>query len=169
MSSAATKKSTPAKKTIKSTVPSHPTFNVMITKAIKDLKERGGSSKMAIVKYIEANFQAGNMVDHFVKLTLRKMCEENELVHASSNSTGAKGSFKIPAKETTTVKKPKAEAKTTVKKTASPKNNSPAKKTVAKSVKKNSPKKAAAKRVATDAKKAASSKVKATKETASKK
>ena len=35
----------------------HPTFKVMIAAALKGLKERGGSSRQAILKYIVSNYK----------------------------------------------------------------------------------------------------------------
>ena len=61
MSTAAT---TPAKKATKKTskpkVPAaHPQYKVMAAAAITSLKERGGSSRQAILKYIMANYKVG--------------------------------------------------------------------------------------------------------------
>ena len=49
--------SSPAKKAPKKPAvkPAHPPYAVMIAAAIKALKERGGSSRQAILKYILAN------------------------------------------------------------------------------------------------------------------
>merc|ERR1712004_781184 len=96
----------------------------------KDLNEKGGSSKQAIVKYIQTNYKVGEKASNQVKLSLRKMAAKKEVVHASSKSVGASGSFKLPAKEPA-AKKPK-----------SPKKKVAAKKTAATA--KKSPKKAAA-------------------------
>ena len=46
------KKAVPKKPAVK---PAHPSYAVMIATAIKALKERGGSSRQAIMKYILAN------------------------------------------------------------------------------------------------------------------
>merc|ERR1712076_145914 len=109
---------TPAKKTAtpkaakKSAAakPSHPTYKSMIKKAIKDLNEKGGSSKAAIVKYIQTHYKVGEKASNQVKLSLRKMAAKKEVVHASSKSVGASGSFKLPAKEPA-AKKPKSPKK----------------------------------------------------------
>ena len=37
----------------------HPKYSEMVGKAIAELKERGGSSRQAILKYIMANFNVG--------------------------------------------------------------------------------------------------------------
>merc|ERR1711974_243444 len=80
----------------------HPPYASMITAAIKGLKDKKGSSRQAILKYIVAN----NKVDAAkagvrVKLALRKM-----VAAAAAGKKGA-GSFKLPAKEPK-AKKPKA-------------------------------------------------------------
>ncbi|XP_075242114.1 histone H1-delta-like [Convolutriloba macropyga] len=139
--SAATPKNSPSKPAI--TI--HPTYRAMVTKAVKELNEKGGSSKQAIVKYISANFKVGDKVDHQVKLTLRKMCQNKELLHASKNSTGANGSFKLPAKEPAS-KKPKTSpkkspTKTTSEKTPAIKNTKAAKSPVKQLKKSKNPKK----------------------------
>ncbi|KAK2726886.1 hypothetical protein QYM36_007661 [Artemia franciscana] len=54
----------------------------MITKSIADLKERGGSSRQAILKYIMANFQVGNdakVVNMHLKQALKR-CLANGIV-----------------------------------------------------------------------------------------
>ncbi|XP_065583538.1 histone H1-delta-like [Artemia franciscana] len=54
----------------------------MISISIADLKERGGSSRQAILKYIMANFQVGNdakVVNMHLKQALKR-CLENGIV-----------------------------------------------------------------------------------------
>ncbi len=41
-------------------VASHPTYSSMIKSAISSLKEKGGSSKAAILKYILSNYKVGD-------------------------------------------------------------------------------------------------------------
>merc|ERR1739841_6235 len=74
----------PAKKVVKAKKvakpAAHPPFKAMILTAIKALKERGGSSRQAILKYIVAN----NKVDAAkaagpLKLALRKALANLEL------------------------------------------------------------------------------------------
>ena len=67
----AKKSATPAKSTKKAAAPSHPSYKSMITKAIKDLNEKGGSSKAAIVKYIESHYKVGDKASNQVRLALR--------------------------------------------------------------------------------------------------
>ncbi|XP_075242499.1 histone 24-like [Convolutriloba macropyga] len=118
MPAAVAKKTTTPKKAVAKT--SHPTYSAMIKKAIKELNEKGGSSKVAIEKYINANYKLSGNVSNLVRLALRRMITKKELVHASSKSTGANGSFKLPAKE------PAAKKSSPKKKAASPKKKSPA-------------------------------------------
>jgi histone H1/5 len=52
----------------------HPKYSEMVGKAIAALKERGGSSRQAILKYIMANFNVGKdakTVNFHLKLSLR--------------------------------------------------------------------------------------------------
>jgi len=135
----------------------HPTFAVMIAAAIAELKERKGSSRQAIEKYIAANYKVGPKYTGPMKQALKKGVEKGTLVQ--TKGVGASGSFKIakaqPEKKPA-VKKPAAK-KTTTKKTTK---KAPAKKTT----KKTAAKKPAAKKAATKkapAKKAASPKKKA--------
>ena len=136
------KKKTVAKKPAKK--PEHPTFAVMIAAAIGALKERKGSSKQAIEKYICANYKVGPKYSSHFKLALRKGVEKKALVQ--TKGVGASGSFKLakaePVKKAV-VKKPVAK-KTVAKKPAVKK---AVKKPAAKKVKA-SPKKAAAKKPA---------------------
>ena len=146
----------PTKKVVKATkpkvVPAHPPVATMVNDAIAALKERKGSSLIAIKKYMAAN----NKVDvaklaPFIKRYLKSAVESGKLVQ--TKGTGAAGSFKIAKVEKPTVAKKPAAKK-------------PAAKKVAKKVK--TPKKAAAKKVKTP-KKAAKSPKKAAKKPAAKK
>ncbi|CAK8678414.1 unnamed protein product [Clavelina lepadiformis] len=64
-----------AKKTAKkASAPSaHPTYQEMISKAIATGKERGGSSRQAIIKYIKANYKVGDNAEKQVRLQLPKL------------------------------------------------------------------------------------------------
>merc|ERR1719206_576746 len=77
----------------------------MIVAAVKALKERKGSSKAAILKYILANYKVGDekKASVRVKLALRKLGAAGKLVQ--QKGTGASGSFKLPKAEK--VAKPK--------------------------------------------------------------
>ena len=93
---------------------SHPKYSEMIVQAIVSLKERGGSSRAAILKYILKHFQVGgkeNAVNSRVKLALKAGVTGTSLKQA--NGTGASGSFKIGDKPIVLKKKaqPHKEAK----------------------------------------------------------
>ena len=82
------------KKVSKPKVPAaHPKYGDMVVAAIQALKDRTGSSRQAIVKYIQANYKVGENCNNQVKVTLRKMGEKGTLKH--SKGTGANGSFKV--------------------------------------------------------------------------
>lgn len=124
----------------------HPTYVEMISAAICALKERGGSSKQAILKYITAHYKVGDGANVHLKQALRKGVASG--VFKQPKGKGASGSFKL-AEKPKKAKKPK----TPKKKKAAKK---PAKKAAKKKTTKKSkakPKKAAAKKPA--AKKAA--------------
>lgn len=137
----------------------HPKYIEMIKAAITALKERSGSSRIAIEKYIKANYKVTDVGPH-LKMALKKGVASNVLVQ--TKGTGASGSFKVnkealkekkkPAKKPTTkkpaAKKPAAK-KPTAKKAAAKKpaaKKSTTKKPAAqKTTKKPAAKKAAAK------------------------
>jgi histone H1/5 len=50
----------------------HPKYSEMVGKAIAALKERGGSSRQAILKYIMANFNVGKDAKTFLFSVLEK-------------------------------------------------------------------------------------------------
>ena len=117
----------------------HPTYAVMISAAIVSLKDRKGSSKQAIEKYVCANYKVGPKYNGPLKMALRKGVESGALNQVKG--TGASGAFKIakvekpkakPAAKKPAAKKPAA--KKTAKKPAAKK--SPTKKVVKKIVKK---------------------------------
>lgn len=125
--------------------PAHPPYAVMVAAAIKALKERGGSSRQAINKYILANYKIADAAKAQVraKLAIRKMIEAKTILPV-------KGSFKLPKEEK--VAKPKK----AVKKPAPKKAKKPAaKKPAAKKAKKPAAKKAKKPAAKAPAKKAA--------------
>ena len=142
----------------------HPVYAEMIVTAITTLKERNGSSGIAIKKYIKANFAVKDNADVFIRGGLKKGVEKGTLTQVKGN--GASGSFKVTKVEKPKkVKKPAAKkpaakkpvAKKATKKPAA-KKATPKKKTAAKpAAKKATPKKkpAAPKKKATPKKKAA--------------
>ena len=66
---------TPKKKTSKPKKPAtHPKYSEMIAKAVGALKERGGSSRAAILKYIIKNYNVGSnttVLNSHLKMALR--------------------------------------------------------------------------------------------------
>ena len=170
MSEVAQAKSPAKKKPSKPKKPAdHPPYSEMIKAAIVALKERGGSSRQAIEKYIKANYKVGEVGPH-LKTALKRGVAGGKLVH--TKGVGASGSFKVPKEEKKAPKKPakkpkKPAAKKVAKKPAAKKpaakkpaaKKKPAKKTaVKKPSKKSTPKKTAAKKPA--AKKATGKKTK---------
>ena len=127
------------KKTAKPKKPAdHPKYADMIRAAIASLKERGGSSRQAIVKYISANYKVGDGFENHVKLSIKRLVAKKELNQVKG--TGASGSFKLVKKEQEKPTKKKSVAK---KKPKSPKKPAAAK---APAKKKPAAKKSAAKK-----------------------
>ena len=132
--------SAPAKKAAPKKPADHPKYIEMITAAITALKDRTGSSRQAIVKYIKANYKVGDNADVHVKMALKRGVASGAL--AQPKGTGASGSFKVvkkaePKKKKPAAKKPAAK-KPAAKKPAAKKSGTPKKKTAAK---KSTPKK----------------------------
>merc|ERR1712141_908711 len=120
--------------------PAHPKYSEMIKQAVTALKERGGSSRQAILKYIMKNFKVGNdesKVNTHLKMALRAGVKNNSLKHAKGS--GASGSFKLgeAAKKVAKPKKAKKPKAAKPKKPKAKKAKTPKKKAAAK------PKKAA--------------------------
>lgn len=122
----------------------HPKYNDMIRQALVALKERGGSSRQAILKYIMAHFKVGNdehVVNQHLKVALKSGVKSDLL--KQSKGSGASGSFRLgadakkekpakkekKAKSAAAVKKPSTKKATTAKK--SPKKAAAAKKPAA--------------------------------------
>ena len=114
----------PKKGAAKSKIPKkpaeHPKYSDMIKATIAALKERTGSSRQAIVKYIAANYKVGDNVDTQVKLALKRMSAKGLLVH--TKGVGASGSFKLNK----SVQAAKKVSKPKKKKAAKPKPKKPA-------------------------------------------
>jgi histone H1/5 len=126
----------------------HPPYGEMVKAAIRELKDRKGSSRQAIIKYIRANFKvsATENVESFVRRSLVAGVKGGRFVH--TKGVGASGSFKLAEKTTAPkVKKPAA------KKAAAPK-KATTKKTPKKTLKKPAAKKATPKKAKSPAKKA---------------
>lgn len=151
------------KKAPKKAPADHPKYIDMITAAVTALKERNGSSRQAIVKYIKANYKVGDNADVHIKMALKRGVASGAL--SQPKGTGASGSFKVvkktepkkkpaakkPAAKKPAAKKPaakKAAKKATPKKKTTKPKKKPAKKTPSKkptakkpATKKNTPKK----------------------------
>lgn len=134
----------------------HPSTASMVNAAIKNLKERKGSSLAAIKKYIAANYKVDvNKLAPFIRRYLKKAVADGKLTQ--TKGSGATGSFKIgKATEEKKVKKvKKTPKKPAAKKPAAKKSPKKAKKPAAKKEKKAKkpkaakPKKPKAKKAAT--------------------
>lgn len=135
----------PAKKKAAPKKPAdHPKFIEMVTAAVSSLKERKGSSRQAIAKYIKANYKVGDNADSHLKLALKRGVINGTL--KQTKGTGASGSFKVAEKP----KVPKKKKAVAAKKVAAkkPAAKKAAKKPAAKKAKKPAAKKAAAKKPA---------------------
>merc|ERR1712045_717536 len=116
----------------------HPPYATMIGAAIKALKERNGSSRQAILKYVCANYKVDAAKAQVrVSLALKKMAAAKKVVAGGAAGKKGAGCFKL-------AEKPKAEKKKAVKK---PKAKKAAKKPK-KAAKKPAAKKPAAKKPA---------------------
>ncbi|XGW10006.1 hypothetical protein V3C99_011908 [Haemonchus contortus] len=151
---------------------SHPTYSAMIRRSISELKDKSGSSKAAILKYMLAHYKLGENVTKInaqLRLALKRGVVKGDLKQVKGS--GASGSFRLgekkaaaPAAKKSVTKKPAG-----AKKPKSPKKKAaPAKKPKAEK-KAKSPKKAKAPKAKTAKKTTAkTSKPKATKPKTSK-
>ena len=80
----------------------HPTYKAMVTAAIVALKNRNGSSRQAIQKYIEANYKGLSNVTMHLRNAIKSMVEKGDLNR--TKGTGVAGTFKVVPKK---VEKPK--------------------------------------------------------------
>lgn len=123
MAESATAVKTPKKKVAKPKKPAdHPKYSEMIASAVSSLKERGGSSRQAILKYILKNFNVGKdekKVNARLKLALRAGVKSGAL--KQSKGKGASGSFRIGEVKPKKVKKPKVKKPKSPKKAKKPK------------------------------------------------
>ena len=145
----------------------HPKYSEMIAAAITALKERTGSSRQAIVKYISANYKVGDSAGTHVKLALKRGVASGALKQVKG--AGASGSFKNVEKAKPKAKKPAAKKpaakkvkKAVAKKPAAKKTPKKAKKPAAKKTPKKAKKPAAKKPAKKPAAKKSAAKKKAT-------
>ena len=96
--------------------PAHPKYIEMIRDAIAALKERNGSSRQKIGKYIQANYKVGEGFESHLKLALRRGVTQGTLVH--TKGIGAAGSFKLVKKDEAKPKRKVSKTKTAKPKTA---------------------------------------------------
>jgi len=130
--------------------PEHPPYKEMIKEAILALKDRNGSSRPALKKYIKANYKGvdNDRFDSLFNQSLKKGADSNEF----SFPKGPSGTVKLVKKEAAPKAKPAASAttkKTTTAKTAT--KSTTAKKPAAKKTATAKPKAAAAKKTTTTA------------------
>ena len=146
----------PVKKVVKAKKPAvpaaHPKYSVMIAAAITTLKDRTGSSRQAILKYVCANYKVDAAKAAVqVRLALKKGLAAGTLKHAKATPGKGAGSFKIGEKakveKKKVVKKPKAK-KPAAKKAKKPAAKKAAKKPAAKKATKKPAAKKAAKKPA---------------------
>ncbi|KAK3742941.1 hypothetical protein QZH41_003858 [Actinostola sp. cb2023] len=71
----------------------HPKYQDMVLAALAALKDRTGSSRQAIEKYIKANYKVGDNCGTHLKLALKRMSDKGSILHVKG--TGASGSFKL--------------------------------------------------------------------------
>lgn len=133
----------------------HPKYSEMVQQALVALKERGGSSRQAVLKYIMANFKVAgdeNMVNAHVKMALKAGVKNGAL--KQSKGTGATGSFRIgekAKKAPAAVKKAKAPVAAKPKKSATAAAGKGAKKPIAKKAAAESKMKPASEKMSTKA------------------
>merc|ERR1711979_70269 len=154
MGSKPTTKMAPAAAPKKAKAPAaHPKYSVMIAAAITTLKDRTGSSRQAILKYICANYKVDAAKAAVqIRLALKRGVAMGALKMARASGKGA-GSYKVvkaeKPKKVKKAKKPKAKKPKKVKKAKKPaakkKPKKAAKKPAKKAAKKPAAKKAAKK------------------------
>lgn len=99
------KKSTPKSKTVKAAVKgasksSHPPTSEMVNAAIRELKDRKGSSLQAIKKYIGSTYKVdGEKLAPFIKRYLKSAVTSGAVVQTKGK--GASGSFKLSMAKST--------------------------------------------------------------------
>ncbi|XP_030079003.1 histone H1-like [Drosophila hydei] len=93
----AAKKPASASKAKKTTAPpTHPPTQQMVDASIQNLKERGGSSLLAIKKYISATYKCdAQKLAPFIKKYLKNSVANGKLIQTKGK--GASGSFKLSA------------------------------------------------------------------------
>jgi hypothetical protein len=124
----------------------HPPFKAMITAALTGLKERGGSSRQAILKYIVANYKVDAAKAAVpLRMALKRGVTAGSIAKAKESGKGA-GKYKLgkveKPKKAKKAKKPKKPKAKKAKKPAAKKAKKPAKKAAKKPAAKKPAKKA---------------------------
>ncbi|KAE9415864.1 hypothetical protein Angca_009913, partial [Angiostrongylus cantonensis] len=99
------------------TAPTHPVYGTMIKSAIKELKDRKGASKQAILKFIVQKYKVGDnekQINARLRLALKRGVQSGLLTQASG--TGAAGRFRMAERSSheaaaKIAKKPKVKSK----------------------------------------------------------
>merc|ERR1712000_638025 len=120
----------------------HPTYQDMITDAIVTLKERNGSSRQSLKKYVKQNNPSITATDNMFDALFNRALKAGVDKGVFEQPKGPSGGTKLAKKKPATEKKPAAPA---AKKETATKAKAPAKATKAAAPKKAAPKKAAAK------------------------
>ena len=107
-----------AKQKMTKTPIEHPKYEEMIKTAIHTLKDRNGSSRRAIEKYVKANYKVGDTASRHIKAALKKGTANGTFIHTTG--VGASGSFKLPKEQKKPTKKPAAPRKKPVAKPKKP-------------------------------------------------
>merc|ERR1712000_639436 len=128
----------------------HPTYQDMITDAIVTLKERNGSSRQSLKKYVKQNNPSITATDNMFDALFNRALKAGVDKGVFEQPKGPSGGTKLAKKKPATEKKPAAPAdkKETAAKKETATKKEPAKKPAAKKAaapKKAAPKKAAAK------------------------
>ena len=130
---AASPKKAPAKKAA-AAKPSHPTYQVMVQEAIKELKERKGASRQAMKKYIMATHNLSAVSATHFNGALSKLTEAGTL---EKSENGQRWKIKkVAAVKKPAAKKPAAKKPAAKKPAAKKVTKKPAKKVVKKVAKK---------------------------------
>uniref|UniRef100_A0A8B9W9J6 Histone H1.0 n=1 Tax=Bos mutus grunniens TaxID=30521 RepID=A0A8B9W9J6_BOSMU len=113
----------------------HPKYSDMIVAAIQAEKNRAGSSRQSIQKYIKSHYKVGENADSQIKLSIKRLVTTGVL--KQTKGVGASGSFRLAKsdepKRSVAFKKTKKE----VKKVATPKKAAKPKKAASKAPSKN--------------------------------
>jgi len=146
------KTGTAAPKKAAGTAPAHATYQDMIKDAIRNLKDRSGSSRQAIKKYIQANNNLGNTTDAAFSTHINRALTNGEKSGAFARPKGPSGPVKLakpsekPATKATS--KPASKAAKPAKKAGDTKKATTKKATTGASKTKAAPKKATTKSTA---------------------